>query len=154
MLSQVARRSKAHWGYTAEQIDFWWDQLKLAPEHLAGRPAFAAVEGATVVGFCTLVRGEGAWELDNLWVVPERIGHGIGRMLFEHALRVAARGGASEVTIDADPHAEPFYVRCGAVRRGEVPAPIPGLPLRTRPQLVAGGQRLREALSHGEGGAA
>jgi hypothetical protein len=37
------------------------------------------------------------------------------------------------VTIDADPFAEAFYLHCGAERCGEVAAPIPGLPDRTRP---------------------
>ena len=150
-LSRLARRSKAHWGYTSEQVDFWWEQLRMAPADLEGRPLVAAVEDDRIVGFYTLRPGPVAWDLDNLWVVPERIGHGIGRMLFEHALRTAATGGADEVTIDADPHAEAFYLHCGALRRGEVPAPIPGLPARTRPQLAVDAARLREALSRGEG---
>ena len=137
LLSALARRSKAHWGYTEEQLDFWAAQFALDDADLASRPAFAAVVEDALAGFYTLRPGEGAWDLDNLWVVPERIGHGIGRMLFEHAMRTAAAGGASAVSIDADPHAEAFYLHCGAIRRGEVPAPIPGLPARTRPQLVA-----------------
>ena len=135
-LSAVARRSKAHWGYTPEQLANWWSQLALTAEDLACRPAYAAIGAAGPVGFYTLRPQSGSWELDNLWVVPECIGQGVGRMLFEHALRVAAAGGALEVTIDADPYAEAFYLHCGAVRRGEVAAPIPGLPGRTRPQLA------------------
>ena len=41
-LSDIARRSKAHWGYTEEQLAFWGKQLTLDAEELAGRPAFAA----------------------------------------------------------------------------------------------------------------
>jgi len=59
----------------------------------------------------------------------------IGRELLNHALARAAQGGASEVTVDADPNAESFYLACGGTRRGEVPAPIPGQPERVRPQL-------------------
>jgi len=67
---------------------------------------------------------------------------GVGRALVSHALQTASRGGASEVTVDADPNAEAFYLDCGAVRCGEVAAPIAGQPTRVRPQLtfqVAGG---------------
>ena len=80
--------------------------------------------------------GQSAWELDNLWVAPEFMRRGIGRSLLRHALGTAARGGAVEVTVDADPNAEAFYVSCGAIRRGEVAAPIRGEPARVRPQLA------------------
>ncbi len=53
-----------------------------------------------------------------------------------HALETANRSGAPEVTVDADPNAESFYIECGAVRRGEQPAPIAGQPERVRPQLA------------------
>lgn len=106
--SDIARRSKAHWGYTEEQLAFWGKQLTLDAEELAGRPAFAAEVDGSVVGFYTLKPGDPDWELDNLWVVPEHIGHGFGRMLFEHALCTAARGGAREVAIGpADAAAQP-----------------------------------------------
>ena len=44
-------------------------------------------------------------------------------------------GGASSVTVDADPNAETFYLACGAARCGEVPAPVPGQSERVRPRL-------------------
>ena len=75
------------------------------------------------------------WTLDNLWVLPSFMNRRIGRFLLAHALKVAARSGALEVTVDADPNAESFYIACGARRRGEIAAPIPGQPDRVRPQL-------------------
>src|SRR5207245_9079332 len=77
-----------------------------------------------------------SWELDHFWVLPPFMDRGIGRALVAHALETAARGGASSVTVDADPNAESFYLACGGVRCGEVPAPIPGEPGRVRPQLA------------------
>jgi len=61
---------------------------------------------------------------------------GVGRLLLIHALEAAARGGAAEVTVDADPHAESFYLECGAVRQGDIAAPVAGQPTRVRPQLA------------------
>lgn len=49
-------------------------------------------------------------------------------------MRVAARHGAREMTIDSDPHAEAFYLRMGAVRIGEVPADMDGV-VRHLPRL-------------------
>jgi ribosomal protein S18 acetylase RimI-like enzyme len=91
---------------------------------------------AEIVGFYSLAPSGQAWELDNLWVAPQFMRRGFGRSLLAHALEVAFQGGASSVTVDADPNSESFYLASGAVRCGEVPAPIPGEPHRVRPQLV------------------
>jgi GNAT superfamily N-acetyltransferase len=88
-----------------------------------------------VAGFYTLVPAPRDWELDNLWVHPRWMAQGIGRALLRHALEAARSGGASRVRVDSDPNAEPFYLACGALRTGSVPAPIPGDPGRARPQL-------------------
>ena len=56
------------------------------------------------------------------------------RELFEHARAVAAEAGASALEIDADPNAEAFYLKMGAVRVGEVRSEIDGQP-RVRPLL-------------------
>jgi predicted N-acetyltransferase YhbS len=54
-----------------------------------------------------------------VWVSPEHIGAGIGRALFDHAVRRAAALGAATLIIEADPNAEGFYRRMGARRVGE-----------------------------------
>jgi predicted N-acetyltransferase YhbS len=58
-------------------------------------------------------------DLDHLWVLPAWIGTGLGRTLFEHAVRRAQELGAMTVTIESDPNAEGFYRRMGARRTGE-----------------------------------
>jgi len=136
VLSDLAMRAKSHWGYSAEALEQWRPELAVSPANVRERPTFVAVVGAEVAGFYSLHTSRAAWELDNLWVLPRFMHQGIGRALLAHALATAAHGGAREVTVDADPNAEPFYLECGAVRRGDVPAPIPGQPKRVRPQLA------------------
>ncbi|MYS01695.1 MULTISPECIES: GNAT family N-acetyltransferase, partial [unclassified Streptomyces] len=73
---------------------------------------------------------EGA--LGMMFVEPDAIGQGVGRLLFGHAREQARRLGFTLLTIDADPNAEPFYTAMGAVRVGAVPSgSVPGrmLPL-------------------------
>ena len=136
VLSALAMRAKAHWGYSAEQLERWRAELAVSPSDVRERPTFIAMTGAEVAGFYSLRSSQPAWELDNLWVLPEFMHQGIGRALLAHALATAARGGASEVVVDADPNAESFYLECGAIRRGDVPAPIPDQSQRVRPQLA------------------
>jgi ribosomal protein S18 acetylase RimI-like enzyme len=136
VLSDLVMFAKSHWGYSAETLEQWRPELAVSPTNIRERPTFVAAVGTEIAGFYSLRPSRAAWELDNLWVLPEFMHQGIGRALLTHALATAARGGASEITIDADPNAESFYLECGAIRRGDVPAPIPGQPKRVRPQLA------------------
>ena len=136
ILSDLAMRAKSHWGYSTETLERWRPELAVSPTEVRESPTFVAMVGAEIVGFYSLRTSPTAWELDHLWVLPKFMHQGIGRALLAHALATAAGGGASEVTVDADPNAESFYLECGAVRRGHVPAPIPGQPKRVRPQLA------------------
>jgi GNAT superfamily N-acetyltransferase len=136
ILSSLAMRAKAHWGYSADTLERWRSELAVSATDVRDGPTFVAVVGAVVAGFYSLRPSGASWELDHLWVLPEFMHQGIGRALLSHALGTAARGGASEITVDADPNAESFYLECGALRRGEVPAPIGGQPNRVRPQLA------------------
>jgi GNAT superfamily N-acetyltransferase len=135
MLSRLAMAAKAHWGYDARTLEGWRTLLEVSAAHIAATHAHVGEADGEVVGFYTLAAAARDWELDNLWVVPQSMDRGFGRALLEHALRIAREGGADAVTVDADPHAEPFYLACGAVRVGEIAAPIEGDPRRVRPQL-------------------
>ena len=145
-LSALALRAKAHWGYAAAQIEAWRASLEVSPETVLTRPTYVGELNRQIVGFYSLLQSASEWELDNLWVAPEHMRCGFGRMLLAHALRTAADGGAACVLVDADPNAERFYASCGATRTGEVPAPIAGQPGRVRPQLVFASTRSNSLL--------
>lgn len=131
-LTELAMTSKAHWGYDAAFLAQCRPALTLHPEELARLRAHVAEVDGLLAGFFTL-RGEppeGA--LEHLYVAPDAIGRGVGRELLLQACRVARAQGFSSLVIHADPNAEAFYARQGAVRAGEVPSEsIPGrvLPL-------------------------
>ncbi|MGW2547713.1 GNAT family N-acetyltransferase [Kitasatospora sp. NPDC001574] len=132
LLSALALRSKAHWGYDAEFMAACRVDLTLDPERIeADRTAVAEADGR-VLGFVTLVGAPPEGELDMLFVEPDVIGRGVGRFLLAHLRRRAAESGFRRVLVAADPNAESFYAAMGAVRIGTVPSgSIPGreLPL-------------------------
>jgi GNAT superfamily N-acetyltransferase len=135
ILTALAMRSKAHWGYSAAQLDSWRAHLCVAPALIESGAVYVFDRGGVVEGFYALVREGAGWRLEHLWVLPESMRRGIGRTLLRHALAAARQAGARAILIDADPAAEAFYLACGAARTGLVPGPIPGQPERQRPQL-------------------
>jgi GNAT superfamily N-acetyltransferase len=134
-LSALALRSKAHWGYDREFLDACRADLTLRPEELADRRTVVADTGDGIAGFYTLDGAPPTGELGNLWVDPAFLRRGVGRRLWEHAMRTAAGLGCTAVLIDADPHAEGFYLAMGAVRVGAAPSTV--LPGRLLPRLRA-----------------
>lgn len=136
LLSDIAIRAKGHWGYSPADLARWRGELIVTPAAIAAWPTCVAQIGDPVVGFYQLQTGAAHWALEHLWVHPGGMGQGVGRTLLRHAVRMAADGGALALAIDADPHAEPFYLACGARRVGVVAAPVDGFSERVRPQLL------------------
>jgi GNAT superfamily N-acetyltransferase len=74
----------------------------------------AAEDGDGVVGFAvSLTPVEGACELDAIFVEPDRMRTGIGRLLVDDAVGRARRWGANRIEVVANPDAVDFYERVG-----------------------------------------
>ncbi len=118
-LSDVAFAAKGHWGYPAQWMESWRGDLTISPGFVRNNEVYVAVADGELAGFYALV-GEGRrLELEHLWVLPGRIGTGLGRLLFGHAMRRAFELGAEVVGIESDPNAKNFYLSMGARRVGE-----------------------------------
>jgi GNAT superfamily N-acetyltransferase len=133
-LHALALRSKAYWGYDEAFMTACSDELRVEAELAeAGRVRVAVAEPQRrLVGFATLEGTPPQGALGMLFIDPEAIGLGIGRLLFRHILAQAGESGFERLTIDSDPHAEAFYLAMGARRIGSTPSEsIPGreLPL-------------------------
>jgi len=135
LLSELALRSKAVWGYPADFLDACRAELTYRSETIAdARSTFIVAEREPeIVGFHAMRSLDGStFELEALFVEPSRIGEGIGRALIEDARRRVRDAGGSRLVIQGDPHATGFYLACGAIRTGErESASLPGrwLPL-------------------------
>ncbi|MBA4135963.1 MAG: GNAT family N-acetyltransferase [Opitutus sp.] len=116
-LTVLCRTAKRHWGYPTAWMDVWAVQLQITAQDIAEQFIYVGEADATIVGFYGLRRDEFGWHLEHLWLKPAHMGCGFGRELFEAAVAMARRLGARELHIKADPNAEPFYQKMGAVRR-------------------------------------
>ena len=127
LLSALALRSKAHWGYSAEFIRACRKELTYDPDYLRANTVFVAEAGGKVSGFYALERvSENEAELGAMFVEPDCIGLGFGRALISHAKKTASRLGIGAIVIQGDPNAVDFYqaaggTPCGKRESGSVP---------------------------------
>lgn len=126
-LSELALRSKGHWGYDDEFLASCKAELTLTKDRLASDEIVVAdVEGEVLGYFALRLRPPGA-DLVDLFVEPTAIGTGIGRILWVEMLERAAVHRTAWVQIEADPNATDWYLRRGARRTGWAPSgSIPG----------------------------
>jgi GNAT superfamily N-acetyltransferase len=117
-LTAIAHAAKRHWGYPETWIADWCDTLTMRPEFITANVAYIAVENRRAAGFYVLTSEKDGPHLDHLWILPSSMGREIGRALFEHAAAEVNGLGLRSMKIEADPNAEGFYCRMGAVRVG------------------------------------
>jgi GNAT superfamily N-acetyltransferase len=132
-LSELALRSKAVHGHDPAFLAACAPDLTVTPQQLSERPAYVWDEAGRPLGFYVLKPvGEEA-DLAFLFVDPAATGRGIGRALFEHAVRTCRYLGVGYLRVEIDPNAEGFYRRMGARPWGT--APSPAAPGRLLPVL-------------------
>jgi GNAT superfamily N-acetyltransferase len=123
-LTGISYAAKRYWGYPEQWMERWRESLTITPDFIRRNEVYAATSEEEIVGFYALAGQGHRMELEHLWVSPGHIGTGVGRALFDHAVRTAGSLGAEILGIEADPNAEGFYRRMGARRVGETSYPI------------------------------
>jgi GNAT superfamily N-acetyltransferase len=133
-LTELALRSKAHWDYDAEFLEACRAELTIVPEYVASHTIFVLEEKGKLLGFYSLERqADENVELVHLFVEPDAIGKGYGKLLWTHAVEKSRQLGFHEMIIQSDPFAEAFYLAMGARRVGVIASGV--LQGRTLPLL-------------------
>jgi ribosomal protein S18 acetylase RimI-like enzyme len=122
-LEALQRRSSAVWVEYRAQLEAHPEVIAVADDALReGRVRVAVDDAGRRLGFSVVEPVDGrTCELDGLFVEPEHVGSGLGRLLVAD---VVARGRAQRVErldVVANPRAVGFYERVGFRRGAEVP---------------------------------
>ena len=127
-LSEIAFFAKRYWGYPEHWMEMWRPQLSFTSEYFVSFEGWVAVDEERLVGFYTLEEKYGNAWIENLWILPEHIGKGIGKALFLHALELARQRGYTILRLEADPNAAGFYEKMGMYQISERQYEIDGQP--------------------------
>ncbi len=135
-LTGIAFAGKAHWGYPAEWLELWRHDLVVTPHYIRTEPVSVAECDGAIAGFTGLSTGGQGRQIEHLWLQPDWIGCGLGRRLFDEAVRLAREERVVELFVNSDPNAEGFYLKMGADRIGQEVYALPGGIRREVPRLV------------------
>ena len=127
-LTLIALSAKAHWGYPERWLEVWTPELTLSPEYFEANESWAVVDNARLIAFYTLEEKNGNGWLENLWVLPEYLGKGVGKELFLHAMDLARKRGYKALQLEADPNAIGFYEKMGMHKISERHSEVDGQP--------------------------
>lgn len=125
-LHALTRRSVFHWGYEPEFLDWEPQAIAVTREFLARAVTYVLEEDGRVLGYYALTEEGQDMQFDKLFLEPDAIGTGRGKLLWNHALATARALGVSDMTLYSDPNAAPFYRAMGAEWLGEETTSRPG----------------------------
>lgn len=107
-LNKISLASKRHWKYPEEWIERWKEDLKIKSEFFENGQVYKFGTLDSIFGFCVILKNENDFIIEHLWVLPEYIGKGYGKLLLTESIKRTVKKDA-EITVFSDPNAEPFY---------------------------------------------
>lgn len=124
-LTAITKKSKAYWGYSADQIEIWSPFLTVSKEYIQRNPVFNLRLDNEIVGYYSFFyESETTIKLDNLFVLPEFIGKGFGKVLVNDFLVRLKDQNFQKVVLNSEPNAENFYTKFGFVKVGQIETSI------------------------------
>ena len=96
------------------------DAYDVAAMHFLARLA-ADTTSSGIVGTARLVdKGHGTGKVGRVAVLREHRGQGVGALLMRHIEQAARASGFTELILEAQCHALPFYEKLGYVAEGDI----------------------------------
>ena len=107
-LNRLCVHSKSYWGYPAEWIARWKEELRLSEKDLTEQQVLLLEVEDQIAGFCAIHQQKERYEITHLWLLPTFMGKGLGKTLLNEVLGRFVTT-TKPIWVLADPNAEEFY---------------------------------------------
>lgn len=125
ILTEITKKSKAYWGYSDEQIKIWSEFLTVSKEYVETKSVYNLIVDDKIIGYYSFFHeSENTIKLDNLFVLPDFIGKGFGKILMNDFLVQIKNSDAQKVILNSEPNAEDFYIKFEFVKVGQMETSI------------------------------
>ena len=124
-LTELTIRSKDYWNYGTKQIEEWRDDLTINQKYIDENQVYKLTVADKLTGFYAFQpENTKTIKLSFLFIEPEAIGKGYGKVLVSDFLQRIEESEFESVVLDADPNAEKFYERFGFKTIGKLKSSI------------------------------
>jgi len=125
ILTEITKKSKAHWGYSDEQIEKWSQDLTITKDYIKKSEVYKLSLNDKIIAYYSYLNiNENIVKLDNLFVVPEEMGIGYGKMLMNDCINKTKKEKTAKIILEADPNAEKFYEGFGFLKISQIETSI------------------------------
>lgn len=125
ILTEITMKSKAYWGYSDEQMRNWSELLTITKNYIETNNVFKLIIDNLTVGYYSYsYLNEEEVKLDNLFILPNYIGIGLGKLLMNDFLNRIKNTGRKKIIIDSEPNVEKFYELYGFIKIGQIETTI------------------------------
>jgi N-acetylglutamate synthase-like GNAT family acetyltransferase len=108
-------------------MEKWRDELSYSPEYILKNKVYKlTIEDRIIAFYSYYFLDSRSVFMDNLFVDPDFIGKGFGKILMDDFLIKIMSDGKNRVLLHADPHVESFYLNRGFTKIGQESSTIPG----------------------------
>lgn len=108
LLGSIAQKAKVHWGYPAEWLALWKDDLSFTKDFLNRHFVLVLKIDSQIIGFCVIIEEPDHFTIAHCWVLPENLGNGHGSQLLKRALSDPYFEN-QKIQVLSDPNAVGFY---------------------------------------------
>jgi ribosomal protein S18 acetylase RimI-like enzyme len=125
ILTEITKKSKAYWGYSDKQIEIWSEFLTVTKEYIETKSVYNLIIEDEIIGYYSFFHeSENTIKLDNLFVLPEFIGKGFGKILMNDFISRLKFNDVKKIVLNSEPNAEEFYKKFGFVKVGQIETSI------------------------------
>lgn len=119
-LTDITLKSKAHWGYSAEQIESWIEELTISKTYIETNHVFKLlIQDKTIAYYSYCMESDTTVTLDNLFVVPDYMRKGYGSYLLKDFLARIKAVDIQKVVLESEPNTVDFYKHFGFIKTGQ-----------------------------------
>lgn len=119
LLNKVSIASKKYWKYPDEWLEKWCDELTLKFDDFKKNVIIVIEISNIIIGFCSISENSEQYEIEHLWILPEFIGKGYGKLPLDQSLHQVIKK-EKDIIVIADPNAESFYKKQGFITFSKV----------------------------------
>jgi len=120
ILTNIAIESESYWNYDSEHMEKFKTEYKVTEEFISNNVTFIIEKNETIIGFYGLVIENNETSLEYLYIVPEYINKGYGKLLWNHIITYCNDNSINEFSMVTSPQSKEFYTRMGALQVGEI----------------------------------